>query len=365
MTPLIDFRDRAAVRRELSTLRKWQDGLAAPLKVAMVYGGLSAEDRLYLAESPVEQRSDTALLRSLAAIGADVTVLDPCDAGFVRSLPAFDVALPNLHGPYGEDGRLQGLLDYLRVPVCGSDVAASAVAADKALCKRFMRGLGVPTPSWHTWRPGQKLKWAGATVMVKPALGGSSVGMRLVRQESKLAEALEYAWSCDPSQVLVEEYVYGRSVTVGALQLPGGLLLFPPLATEVADAEFYDAAAKLDAGATGGVTVGPADLPASVEAEVLRHARALWDGLGCRGWARIDFLVTKVGQPYALEVNTTPGMSVGSNFAVGAEACGLRHADAVRAVLREALTRRPYDVPLPTPALGTEDAEDRTREPAV
>ncbi|MBD0740541.1 D-alanine--D-alanine ligase [Streptomyces sp. CBMA29] len=313
---------------------------------------MSAEDRLYLAHCPPEQRSDTALSRSLTQIGADFAVLDPCEPGFVRSLPAFDVALPNLHGPYGEDGRLQGLLDYLRVPFCGSDVAASAICADKLLCKRFMRSMGVPTPDWQVWWPGQKTEWRDRPVMAKPVLGGSSLGMSLVRDEAALAPALEYAWACDPSHVLVEEYVVGLPVTVGLLQLPGGLLVSPPLATEAIGAEFYDAEAKLDADGRGDVSVTTADLPAGVQADLVCHALALWKGLGCRGWARIDFIVTEAGQPYALEVNTTPGMSAASNFAVGAGLAGLSHVDVVRAILHEALTRQPYDVPLPTPVLG-------------
>lgn len=352
MLPLTDTGDHDAVHREAEALRRWWDSLSQSPKVALLYGGLSAEDRLYLAHCPPEQRSDTALRRSLTEIGATFAALDPCDPGFVRSLPAFDVALPNLHGPYGEDGRLQGLLDYLRLPFCGSGVAASAVSADKLLCKRFMRSLGVPTPDWQVWWPGEEMKWPGRPVMAKPVLGGSSVGMSLVRDEAALVPALDYAWACDPSHVLVEEYVIGLPVTVGVLQLPGGLLVFPPLATEAIGAEFYDAETKLDADGSGSVSVSAADLPAAVRAELVQHTLALWNGLGCRGWARIDFMVTGTGQQYALEVNTTPGMSAESNFAVGAGLAGLSHADVVRAILHEALTRRPYNVPLPTPALG-------------
>lgn len=198
------------------------------------------------------------------------------------------------------------------------------MCADKLLCKRFMRSLGVPTPDWQVWWPGEEMKWPGRPVMAKPVLGGSSVGMSLVRDEAALVPALEYAWACDPSHVLVEEYVVGLPVTVGVLQLPGGLLVFPPLATEAIGAEFYDAETKLDAESSGSVSVTAADLPAVVRADLVQHALALWNGLGCRGWARIE----------------------------GLGLAGLSHADGVRAILHEALTRRPYDVSLPTPALG-------------
>ncbi|MGW7367947.1 D-alanine--D-alanine ligase family protein [Streptomyces sp. NPDC054841] len=317
--------------------------------MALVYGGLSAEDQLYIPESPADQLSVTALAASLTELATRFEILDPCDAGFIRDLLSFDVALSNLHGPYGEDGRLQGLLDYLRTPFCGSGVAASAIAADKILCKQTMTGLGLPTPAWQVWEHGTAARWLGLPVMVKPALGGSSVGMSLVRDEAALAPALEHAWDTDASPVLIEEYITGTPVTVGLLQLPSGLLAFPPLATQVRAAEFYDAATKLDADGEHAVTVTAAGLPGPVQDELTRHALTLRDGLGCRGAAQVDFIVTDGGDTHALEVSTTPGMSRESNFVVGAGLCGLSHADAVLALLHEAVTRPHYDVPLPTP----------------
>jgi D-alanine-D-alanine ligase len=148
-----------------------------------------------------------------------------------RSDP-FDVALPNLHGPFGEDGRVQGLLDYLRVPYCGSGVAASAIAADKILCKRLMEALAVPTPAWRTW-PGPATAWPGRPVMVKPRTGGSSVGVSLVGREEDLGDAIIGAESSDLPGVLIEDYVPGLPVTVGVLELPSGIAVFPPLATHV------------------------------------------------------------------------------------------------------------------------------------
>ncbi len=113
----------------------------------------------------MEQLSITALTCTLAGLGVPAVVLDPCERSFLRALLDFDVVMPAVHGPYGEDGRLQGLLDYLRRPYCGSGVAASALAADKALCKLAMTGLGVPTPRWRLAgarlrpRPGRSACW--------------------------------------------------------------------------------------------------------------------------------------------------------------------------------------------------------------
>ncbi|PZG31048.1 D-alanine--D-alanine ligase [Spongiactinospora gelatinilytica] len=346
---VISADDTGTIRSEATTLRIWQGEWAHAMRVGLIYGGVSAEDRLYRTKSPAKQLSVTALSAALAEIGVTFDVCDPCDPAFTASLPTYDLAPSNLHGPFGEDGRLQGLLDWLRVPLCGSGVTASAIAADKIACKRMMVALEVPTPRWREWTPGQAVCWKGEAAMVKPSLGGSSLGMALVRDGAALMPALQQARSIDPSPVLVEDHVPGTPVTVGLLELPGGLLAFPPLATQVHDAEWYDAAGKLDPDGRGTVSLAPADLPPPVLDTLTRHSVTLWKGLGCRGAARVDFIVTESGQVYALEVNTMPGMSEGSNFVTGAALCGLTLADVVRALLREAQMRPAYDVPLPVP----------------
>jgi D-alanine-D-alanine ligase len=338
----------ATLDQQLAEACAWADRTLGQVSVALVYGGVSAEDQLYISKSPPEQLSVTALSDTLTGLGVRYEVLDPCRPSFIRDLARFDVALPNLHGPFGEDGRLQGLLDYLRVPYCGSGVAASAIAADKIVCKRMMEALAVPTPAWRTW-PGPDTAWPGRAVMVKPRMGGSSVGMSLVRREDDLAAAISVAESGDPPGVLIEDHLAGLPVTAGVLELPGGIVIFPPLATQVDDGDFYDAGAKLDASGEGTVTCTPAALPAPVTAALTSHVRTLWDGLGCHGMARADFIAAEDGTVAALEVNTTPGMSYESNFITAASLLGLGHADVVIAMLREALTRPRYDAPLPVP----------------
>jgi D-alanine-D-alanine ligase len=136
-------------------------------------------------------------------------------------------------------------------------------------------------------------------------------------------------------------------VTVGILELPGGIVVFPPLATQVHAGEFYDADAKLDVAGQGTITCTEAVLPAPVTAALTSYAVRLWDGLGCHGMARVDFIAGGDGTVFALEVNTTPGMSYESNFITAAGLVGLRRDDVVVAILREALTRPRYDAPLP------------------
>lgn len=359
MTRFLNPSSDVALQKAAEELREWGQSHYG-LGVALVYGPVSAEDRLYHSKCPVEQRSVTALAGALDEIGACWRVLNPCEPDFVAELVEYDVVLSNLHGPYGEDGRLQGLLDYLRVPYCGSGVGASAVAADKILCKRVMLTLGVPTPGWNAWSGGP-VNWNGRPVMVKPPFGGSSVGMSLVRDPADLPAAL--ADGEEGATVLIEDYVTGTPMTVGLLELPGGpVVIFPPLATEATEADFYDADTKLDVDSRGEVTVRVADLAPDALDTITEHARTLWDGLGLRGSARIDFILTDDSKPYALEVNTTPGMSRDSNFTVGAAMVGLTHTDVVLAMLHEALARPPYDVPLPTPAFASTTP---TREAAV
>ncbi|OON81614.1 D-alanine--D-alanine ligase family protein [Streptomyces tsukubensis] len=361
MTLFLDTSSGRTVQQATQALRDWQQDRQG-IGVALLYGPVSLEDRLYHSKCPVEQRSVTALSGALEEIGARWKVLDPCEPTFIPELARYDVALSNLHGPFGEDGRLQGLLDYIRMPYCGSGVAASAVAADKILCKRVMESLGVPTPGWWVWSGGPA-DWTGTPVMVKPPFGGSSVGMSLVRDQAALPLALADAARDERDPVLIEDYVPGIPLTVGLLELPGGaVLVHPPLATDVADADFYDADTKLDADSRGAVTVRAADLKPALLAEITGYAKTMWDGMALRGSARVDFILTETDQVHALEVNTTPGMSRDSNFAVGGAMVGLTHTDIVLAMLHEALTRPPYDVPLPTPAFA---GSTPTREAAV
>ncbi|MGW7362051.1 D-alanine--D-alanine ligase family protein [Streptomyces sp. NPDC054841] len=289
------------MQKAAEELRTWGQSRQG-LGVALIYGPVSAEDRLYHSKCPVEQRSVTALAEALEETGARWKVLDPCEPDFIMDLVGYDVALSNLHGPYGEDGRLQGLLDYLRVPYCGSGVGASAVAADKILCKRVMMTLGVPTPGWHVWTGGPATS-NGRPVMVKPPFGGSSVGMSLVHDPFELPGALANAAGDEGAAVLVEDYVSGTPLTVGLLEVPGdSVIVLPPLATEATEVEFYDADTKLDVDSRSTVAVRAAELAPDVLDKITRDVRTLWDGIGLRGSARIDFILTEEGEPLIVSV---------------------------------------------------------------
>lgn len=332
----------------IATLDSWATGIRG-LTVGIIYGGVSYEDRYYIARSPRDQMSITALIEALDRLGADYKQIDPTLPGLTGRLAACDVIFPNLHGEYGEDGRLQGLLDYLRLPYVGSGVPASAIGADKDLCKQFMKASGIRTPQSELaaadGRP-QESSGIDFPLMVKPAAGGSSIGMSLVRSRDELTAALETARQVGAHKVLLEQFIPGRSVSVPVLDLPGYTQILSTVSID-APGDFYDAESKLDEHGLGLVSYAEETERPACQDLLEEYAMRLWQSLDCRGFARVDFIIDGQGRPWALEINTVPGLSRDSNFAVAARKSGLTYDRVIVALLREALARVPDNVPIP------------------
>ena len=246
-----------------------------------------------------------------------------------------DVVFPVLHGPFGEDGTVQGLCERAGVPYVGAGVAASAVAMDKALFKALCRDAGIPTPEWvvvdaSEWaaRPDAVRRrvaaGAGYPAFAKPARLGSSVGISRVADERALGDALDLAFAHDP-KALVEEAIVGREVEVGVL---GGLdpLVSPP-GEIVYDGDWYDYETKYVPGRAD-LTV-PAELPPGTAARLRELARGAFAAVGCWGMARIDFFVASGGDVLLSELNTIPGFTPTSAYARLMEAGGVPYAELV------------------------------------
>ncbi|MCY7366008.1 MAG: D-alanine--D-alanine ligase [Frankiaceae bacterium] len=317
--------------------------------------GITAEGRWVLAPD------DPALLalsgRELPSVKDGQAVALPGDptAGGLFPLedgPALlgqvDVVFPVLHGPYGEDGTLQGLFELAGVPYVGSGVLASAAAMDKSVARVLLAAAGIAvTPAvtvraarWAADRDGvvDDVRALGLPVFVKPARGGSSIGISKVRDLADLPAALEEALRCDP-KVLVEAMVVGREVECGILEDADGRpqASVPAEVRVVGDHDFYDFEAKyLDAATELDV---PADLPQEVTERLQAVARTAYDALDCEGLARVDFFVGPDGELTVNEVNTMPGFTPTSMFPRMWAASGVDYPELVDRLVQAALRR--------------------------
>ena len=268
-------------------------------------------------------------------------VLVSLDGGAPRPL---DAVFPVLHGPHGEDGRVQGALETAGVPYVGAGVAASALAMDKALFKVFLRDAGIPTPEhctvtvdeWAADPDGARARVAetvGFPAFCKPARLGSSVGISPVPAPADLDASLELAFGHDP-KALVERAVSGREVEVGVLGEPEPVV--SPVGEVLYDSDWYDYATKYEAGRMR--LQVPADLPDEVSERARELALRAFTAVECAGLARIDFFVED-GQVLLSELNTLPGFTPTSVYASLMEAGGIGYADLVDRLVDLALAR--------------------------
>ena len=306
-------------------------------RVVVLMGGRSSEHEVSL-------DSAQSVAAALQARGHEVTTIEigrsetwlP-DGATVEQLRNADVVFPVLHGPFGEDGSVQGLLELAGVAYVGAGVAASSLAMDKDLFKSVMRDHGVPVTRNFTLRNGDAPDNPyGYPVFVKPARLGSSVGISKAHDETELRTAVTLAFEHD-EKVLVEEFVEGIEVEVGVLgneaptvSLPGEIV--------VKGAEWYDYSAKYDEG--GMELVVPPRVPPAQIARVRELALAAFVASECEGMARIDMFVRHDGEVLVNELNTIPGFTGTSVYAKLFEASGIPYADLLERLIELALDRR-------------------------
>jgi D-alanine-D-alanine ligase len=321
--------------------------------------GITTEGRWVLADDAPEKLAITGdRLPSVDETGtsvvlpgdptlADLTVHEP--AKVPQAFGSVDVVLPLLHGPYGEDGTVQGLLELAGVPYVGSGVLSSAACMDKEYMKVVLAAADLPVGGYVVVRP-QEWKSDPAAVreavaalgypaFVKPARGGSSIGITKVTRPEELDDAIDAARRHDP-KVLVEAFVEAREIECGVLQAEG---FGPPDVSVVAEIvvqgehEFYDFEAKYLDGATR-LDV-PADVPAETAAVIRHIAARAFEALSCEGLARVDFFLRRDGSVLVNEVNTMPGFTPTSMFPLVWAASGIDYPALVDRLLRTALAR--------------------------
>lgn len=307
--------------------------------VAVVSGPVSEEDALYIREGDREQSSLSALLESLAGSRVAAEHVDPTGPTFVSEIARFDVAFLNVHGPYGEDGRIQGLLDYLAIPYVNSGVVPSAVGMDKLITKAVFEYLDIPTPATSLIDGSPSVVLNSVPFMLKAADGGSSVGIELVTDWSSASTACDRIRARGFERIFAESYIPGHSVTVGVIEQDGKPQVLPALET-VSDRPFYDEQAKLAGGDCGGTWYRqPLDIDPSVIALMRAYSERVYTFLECRGAVRVDFMATEAGDVFALEINTAPGLQPHSNLPTAALLAGITYDQLVLSLLQSACTR--------------------------
>jgi len=297
-------------------------------KVAVLYGGRSSEREVSL-------KTGKACAEALVSKGYDVTLVD-VDLDLPERLRAAKIAVAfnALHGRWGEDGCVQGLLEAMAIPYTGSGVLASALGMDKTVSKAMFKAIGLSLIDYRVFPPAKAASITAADLpfglpcVVKPAGEGSSVGVHLVKDPTKLQAACVDAASYK-GDVIVERYLKGTEVNVAVLE---GKALG---AIEIEPAnDFYDYAAKYTAGTTR--YHYPARIPEAHVKRVMEAAERAHTGLGCSGVTRVDFIVAGDGTPYILEINTLPGMTATSLVPKIAAGLGIAFPDLCEKILESA-----------------------------
>ncbi len=299
-------------------------------RVAVLCGGDSSEREISLL-------SGDAVWTALQRRGVDAHAFDPRDRSLGTLLTErFDRVWIALHGPGGEDGTLQGALEYLGVPYTGSGVMGSAIGMDKLRTKRLAQAIGVATGDYVVVHGPEDFEIAlerlGLPLIVKPATQGSSVGMSRVERESEFAAAYAKAAALE-SNVFAEAWIAGKEYTVAVLQ---GRAL-PSIRIET-PRTFYDYEAKYFRDDTRYFC--PSGLSNQAEQHLANLALAAFESIGASGWGRADFMADETGRPLLLEVNTIPGMTSHSLVPMAARAAGIDFDELVWCVLETSFARR-------------------------
>ena len=305
------------------------------MKVAVLKGGRSLERGVSL-------RSAARVEDALERLGHEVVSID-AGGELVKRIAAErpEVAFVAMHGPGGEDGTVQELLEILGVPFTGPGVAACARCMDKVLAKHELRDAGVPTPDWFAFNEtafrelgaadalGELEERLGFPLVVKPSRGGSALGVKFAASWFEVPEALVSAFSYD-DRVLLERFAEGREVAVSVV----GSEPLPVVEAIPGGGDRYDFEARYEIGRTEFVC--PAELDEEEAGAVTSAALAAYEALGCSGFSRVDLILTADG-PQVLEVNAIPGLTDTSLLPQAAEAAGMSFEDLVERILELAL----------------------------
>ncbi|UZN23135.1 D-alanine--D-alanine ligase [bacterium 3DAC] len=302
-------------------------------KIVVLYGGVSEERE-------ISQKTGLSIANALTQKGYQVHLIDTADDDWVYTLATIspDAVFVALHGRFGEDGKVQGVLESLKIPYTGSGVRGSVIAMDKLLSKYFFENAGFHVPKYVTYTshfsPNEiRETGVGYPVVVKPRYGGSTIGLHIVENDTDLVKAINDILEMGDVPV-IEEFIKGRELTLGAYKNIDGKVVLLPLIEIVYGAEIFDYETKYTAGAAKHLI--PAPVPESVYDELERKIPLLFETMSLDGIVRFDFMFSEDGILYVLEVNTIPGMTSVSLVPDAARHMGLAFEELVEEVLKTA-----------------------------
>ena len=323
------------VNEKINTSEKLAGGVDKNAKIAVLCGGMSTEREVSL-------RSGKNVLAALQRLGyKNAEIVDATKEAVEKLLDGgYDFAYNTLHGKYGEDGCIQGLLEILGIRYTGCDVKSSAICMDKEMTKNVLKAAGLNIIKSVCIKYDENLNVEKAVeglkfpLMVKPSAEGSSIGMSKVDNIDELKEALKIAQKSD-KKILLEEYLQGKSITVGVLEDVNKNETFAtPILEFRTKTLWYDFEAKYTEGMTEFIL--PAELSDTLTDEIKKMAVLAHKACDCSGVSRVDFLVYN-DIPYVLEINTNPGMTDLSDLPAQARAMGIDYDNLVQLVLNTAL----------------------------
>jgi len=307
------------------------------LTVALLAGGISSEREVSL-------HSGEQVYEALDKNKYSIIKYDPKTdlARLIQDASKIDIAMIILHGPYGEDGTVQGLLDLLKIPYQGSGVLGSALAMNKVVTKQLYERAGLPVPPYVVYESNDTVDEAecvsqtGLPLVVKPAAAGSSVGMTIVKSAADLQPAIDKALEHD-SVILVESHIDGTELTGGVIG--NNQLEALPLIEIIPDKsyDFFDYEAKYTAGATQEIC--PARINEELTRKAQNYAKIAHRALFCRGYSRTD-MILKDDEVYVLETNTIPGMTATSLFPQAAQKAGMSFSQVLDKLIELGLEER-------------------------
>ncbi len=290
------------------------------MKVAVVYGGLSAE-------RDVSIKTGKAVLKACLenSYNANGVMISDKNDNFIDILKEYDIVFNALHGTFGEDGSIQSLLEENDILFTGSGSSSSQTCMDKIKCKNILRDNNHSTPDWYELNDYNKMPQSFLPCIVKPNAQGSTFGLSLVEKIGDLDRALSNSLNFD-KDVLIEKYIDGREITVGILD--GEAL---PIIEVVPSHEIYDYKCKYTPGMTKYIC--PANLSEDLKNKIMSDSLKIFELLNCKAYGRVDYIIDKNNNYYFLEINTLPGMTSTSLLPIAAKTANISFNNLVKTII--------------------------------